>query len=259
MLKGSKLSMRVLSLIISIFLLCGSSFAADLKCSDPYSVIKKMDSLMRGLTSYSEMEMQVVTKRWKRTVKMKSWSEGSKKSFIIITYPRKDQGVTFLRVGYDMWQYVPRIERVIKIPPSMMLQSWMGSDFTNDDLVRESSVVNDYIQKFISENNGICRFELIPKENAPVVWGKIEFYVNIEKLMPERAVYYDENGLAVRDLSYEEIRKAGDRYYPYKWVLKPLEEDKKGRKTIITVNKIEFDKKLEKDIFSIKSLKRFSR
>ncbi|MCI5132049.1 MAG: outer membrane lipoprotein-sorting protein, partial [Candidatus Electrothrix sp. EH2] len=107
-------------------------------------IIKKVEDNLNGKTAEMKITMTVKTKRAERTMKMQSWSVGKDKSFIKILYPGKDKGITFLKMDNSMWQYVPRIEKTIKIPASMMLQSWMGSDFSNDDLVRESSISEDY-------------------------------------------------------------------------------------------------------------------
>lgn len=251
--------MRYIITFIFIILLNHTAFAAPLKCSNPDEVIKQMDELMRGVTNYSEMEMKVVSPRWVRSVKIKSWSMGAEKSFLTIVYPKKDYGVTFLRVGQEMWQYIPKIERTIKIPPSMMLQSWMGSDFTNDDLVRESSIIHDYTKSVLEDKNNICIFKLTAKEDAPVVWGSIIIRVNLDYIMPEKAEYYDEDGVLVRVLEYKDIKKLKTRYYPTKWILKPVETEKIGRYTEINVINTEFDIPLDEDVFSIRALKKYSR
>ena len=140
-----------------IFLLFFGTLVAD----DAEAIVKRMDDLMRGKTSYSKLTMTVVTKRTERKMGMEGWSEGSEKSFIKILYPKKDYGITFLKIDDAMWQYVPKIEKTIKIPPSMMLQSWMGSDFTNDDMVKESSIVEDYDKTILSQDKEAMRFLVV--------------------------------------------------------------------------------------------------
>uniref|UniRef100_UPI00356B2A01 outer membrane lipoprotein-sorting protein n=1 Tax=Sulfurovum sp. TaxID=1969726 RepID=UPI00356B2A01 len=136
----------------------------SLQANEAQAIIKKLEKNLRGDYMYSTMSMIVTSKRGKRTVKIESWSEGNDKSFIKILYPKKDKGITFLKIDNQMWQYIPKIERTIKIPPSMMLQSWMGSDFTNDDMVKESSLEEDYNAKLLSKSTNSATLELIPKE-----------------------------------------------------------------------------------------------
>ena len=235
---------------------CRLSVAADLTAKE---IVRKRDKLMRGETGFGRYEMIVKSPRWKRTVKFKVWSEGKDKSFIVITYPKKDKGATFLRIKADMWQYVPKIEKTIKIPPSMMLQSWMGSDFTNDDLVRESSIVSDYMHTLLKEEAKVYVIESIPKPDAAVVWGKIIQWIDKEKFVPVRDEFYDEDGVLVRRLLYDDVKKLLDRYYSMRWIVEPLTEEKKGHKTTIIINEIELDIPIEEDIFTMRALKEYSR
>ena len=145
----------------------------------------------------------------------KFWSEGTEKSFILMLAPARDKGVTFLKIGREMWNYIPRINRVIKIPPSMMLQSWMGSDFTNDDLVKESSVVDDYTHEFLGreEEAGFDAYKvaLTPKPTAPVVWAKIVEWIRVDDYVPLKAEYYNERGELIRTLVFLDIEEMGGR------------------------------------------------
>lgn len=139
---------------------------------DTADIIRKVEDNLNGKTAVMKISMAVKTKRTQRTMKMESYSIGKEKSFIKILYPGKDKGITFLKIDNTMWQYVPRIEKTIKIPASMMLQSWMGSDFTNDDLVKESSISEDYTTTLLGETKDVYQVELRPTEEAAVVWGK---------------------------------------------------------------------------------------
>ena len=148
-------------------------------------IIQKADDKMQGNSNKSEMRMTIVRPDWKREVTMKGWALGREYSLILITAPARDKGSAFLKRDKEMWNWQPSIDRVIKLPPSMMLQSWMGSDFTNDDLVKESSVVNDYEHSFGPDtvvNNLDCyKIILTPNPDAPVVWGKIVTYIDKEE------------------------------------------------------------------------------
>ena len=222
-------------------------------------IIQKMDALMRGKTSYWEMTIMVQTARWARTIKLLSWAHGTEKSFIKITYPIKDKGVTFLKINNDMWQYIPKIEKIIKFPPSMMLQSWMGTDFSNDDLVKESSTVHDYTHVLLSENEKSYEIESLPKEDAAVVWGKIVSRVDKTHYYPIKQEYYDEDNALIRRLTYTKVIKTSGRYLPTVWTMEPMDEDKVGNKTILKLDKIEFDIPLDDSLFSLRSLRTLSK
>ncbi|MDQ1340005.1 MAG: hypothetical protein QG567_1161 [Campylobacterota bacterium] len=239
--------MRVLVLF---FLTVFGLFAMDAN-----EIIKKMDSLMIGKSSYTKLSMSVETKRTKRTMVMEAWSEGNDKSFIRVLYPQKDKDITFLKIDNAMWQFVPKIEKTIKIPPSMMLQSWMGSDFTNDDMIKESSIVNDYHKKIISENEESWTVELMPKEDAAVVWGKIIMNVHKEYFMPLKVEYFDEEMSLARELFYSDFKKTKERTFPHRWEMIPKNEEKKGNKTTIIVEEIKFDIKIDKEMFTKRALK----
>ena len=202
--------------------------------------------------------MIVKTPRTERTIKMESYSIGKEKSFIKITYPKKDAGITFLKVDKQMWQYVPRIEKIIKIPASMMLQGWMGSDFTNDDLVRESSISEDYHSKLINEDDKCYEIELIPKEDAAVVWGKIIMMVDKNIYLPTAVSYYDEDDVLIRVLYYNDVKNFSGKLYPSRWVVEPKTADKSGHQTIMEVDDVVFDQEIDANYFTKRALKRFS-
>lgn len=223
------------------------------------NVIKKVEDNLNGKTADMDISMIVYIGSTKRTMKMRSLSIGKEKSFIKILYPRKDEGITFLKIDNIMWQYVPRIERVIKIPASMMLQNWMGSDFTNDDLVKESSISRDYDPKITKEDDTSFDLELYPKENAPVVWGKLIMKVNKQYYLPITVKYYDEDGVLIRILNYKNIKKFGKRYYPTYWEMLPQTKEKQGHKTVMEIDKAVFDKDISSSYFTKNALKRYSR
>ena len=241
-------------IILSLIFLSISLFAQNKQ-----EIIKKVEDNLNGKTLYMKMTMIVQTKRTKRKMIMDSWGEGTKKSFIKILYPKKDKGITFLKIDNKMWQYVPRIERVIKIPASMMLQSWMGSDFSNDDLVKESSISDDYDTKIIDEDEKVYKLELIPKEDSTVVWGKIKMDVSKKYFLPLNAKYYDEDDILIRVLKYQDIKKFKDRYYPTYWEMIPKLKEKKGHKTTLIVEELVFNEKIKSSYFTKRALKRYSK
>ncbi len=220
-------------------------------------LIKKVEENLNGTTAVMELSMTVTTKRVTRTMKMKSWSIGTEKSFIKVLYPGKDKGITFLKVDNSLWQYIPRIEKTIKIPASMMLQSWMGSDFSNDDLVRESSISTDYSHKLLTESEEDYRVELLPTEEAAVVWGKIIMVISKEFFLPTRVQYFDEDGELIRELFYSDVQSFGSRMYPTKWQMLPREKEKEGHSTNIEISNAVFDEEVSDAYFSKRALKRF--
>ncbi len=241
--------------ILSGFVCIQPAFSSDKPNVE--EIIHKIDGMYRSRTSSGEIEMTIISSHWTRRLKMDVWSEGMDKTFIHITYPEKDAGITALRIGNEMWNYFPKINKVMKVPPSMMMSSWMGSDFTNDDLVKESSMLKDYSHRLISpedEEPGYYYVELVPKEMVPSVWGKIIIKVGKEDYIPVREDYYDEKGRKMRVIQFKEITYFGGRRIPAVLELTPL--NKKGRKTVIRYLRLEFDRKLEKEIFTLRNLQK---
>jgi outer membrane lipoprotein-sorting protein len=231
-----------------------SSFGMDSR-----DIIKKIEDNLNGKTAFMKFGMHIKTKRSERTMKMDSYSVGNDKMFIKITYPMKDRGITFLKTNNSMWQYVPRIEKIIKIPASMMLQSWMGTDFSNDDLVRESSLSKDYTHLLTSEDDSEFELELIPLEDAPVVWGRIIMIVSKEFFLPTKVQYFDEDNILVRELHYTKVKNFAGRNYPSRWVMEPKTKEKMGRTTIIEIYEAQFDQPIKDSYFTKRALKRFSK
>ena len=230
-----------------------------LQANEAQAIIKKLEKNLRGDYMYSTMSMIVTSKRGKRTVKIESWSKGNDDSFIKILYPKKDKGITFLKIDNQMWQYIPKIERTIKIPPSMMLQSWMGSDFTNDDMVKESSLEEDYNAKLLSKKANSATLELIPKEDAAVVWGKIIIDVDFKNAVPIKETFYDDMMKKVRVMTFSKIEQHGSHRVPMVMELKPLDANKKKNSTKVIFEKVNFDAKIDPSYFTKQALKRYSR
>lgn len=241
--------MRIFTLLL-IFSLQLLAITAD-------EIIKKVEHNIQSDSGYSKITMVVTTARGERTMRMESWNRGNEKSFIKILYPKQDRGITFLKIDTTMWQYVPKIEKIIKIPSSMMMQSWMGSDFTNDDMAKESSIVKDY-NAVISAEDGIhYSLSLLPKEDAPVVWGKIVMKIEKENFIPLHAVYFDEDGIEQRVLYYSEVKVFGTHHLPTRMTLVPSNKDK--NKTVVIMDEVDFDIVIDDSRFSKSALKRYSR
>jgi len=236
------------------FILAISLFAFDSK-----EIIQKVEDNLNGKSAIMQITMEVTTKRTSRKMIMDSYSIGNTKSFIHISYPKKDKGITFLKLDKTMWQYVPKIERVIKIPASMMLQSWMGSDFTNDDLVKESSLSEDYDVKLISQKQNSNKLELIPNEDATVVWGKLTMDISKKYFLPISVNYYDEDDVLVRVLHYKNIKQFENRYYPTYWEMISKLKSKIGHKTVVKIDNVTFDIDISESYFTKRALKRYSK
>jgi len=220
-------------------------------------IIKKVEHNIQSDSGYYKVTMTVSTARGDRTMKMQSWNRGNEKSFIKILYPKKDRGITFLKINTTMWQYVPKIEKTIKIPSSMMMQSWMGSDFTNDDMTKESSIVKDYDAILSKEDEKNYLLNLIPKEDSAVVWGKIIMEIQKKNFIPLKAVYYDEDEIEQRTLYYSDVKLYGTHYLPTKMTLKSA--NKKHNKTVVFIEDVNFDIKIKDSRFTKSALKRYSR
>jgi outer membrane lipoprotein-sorting protein len=217
-------------------------------------IIQKSESLFRGETYHGIFEMKVKTVDFDRSIKMETWAVGTEKSLIRIHSPKKEKGIGFLKVGTEMWQYLPKVRRTIKIPPSMMLASWMGSDFSNDDLARESSLLEDYNHKLLSSDNGIYSLELTPKPDAPVVWSKIIYQCDAESFVPLNEQYFDENNEIVREMVYSDVKEMNNRQIPT--VMTLTTPQKPENKTQLIFHSIEYDIIIDDDIFTMKNLKK---
>jgi outer membrane lipoprotein-sorting protein len=191
-------------------------------------------------------------------MKMKSWSKGDDLSLIVITAPARDKGMGFLKRGNEMWNWQPSIDRTIKLPPSMMLQSWMGSDFTNDDLVKQSSLVVDYTHKMLGketvEKRECYKIQLTPLENAPVVWGKVIMWIDTEEYMQMKVEFYDEDDYLVNTMLGKNIKILGGKLLPS--IMEVIPEAEEGNKTVIEYLSLDFNQKTKDDFFSIQNLKR---
>ncbi len=244
----------IIALTISFLPL--SCFSAE--NSTARELIKRSDELMRGKSIAGIYSMEINTPRWKRKLSLQVYSLGREKIFIRILSPAKEAGIATLRIKNEMWNYLPSVERVIKIPPSMMLQPWMGSDFANDDLVKESSIVNDYTHKIISEQDidghPVCKIELIPKPNAAVIWGKIIYWVRKDDYIPLREEFYNEKMELIKLLEYSDIGKVSDRIIPRTWKMKSI--IKPNHYTIVKLVNVKYNTPIDESIFTLANLKK---
>jgi len=240
----------------SLFVILLLSFA--IKAQTAKEIISNAENAIKGRTSHGIVEMTVVTPYYKRRLKMESWWVGNKKALIVIKSPRRERGNKTLKIGNQMWSYLANTETTIKIPPSMMLQSWNGSDFTNDDLVRESNIQRDYALSIVGSKviDGAKCWEIkcIPHPDAPVVWGRLIYFVRQKDYLPAKVEYYDEKGILKRYLEFKKIAKLGGRTIPTIW--KMVNVTKKGHSTSFKLISMEFNVKIPDRIFSFQELEK---
>jgi len=225
---------------------------------DAARIVDQVDRLLRGASSRGTVRMEIVTRQWSRALELEIWSLGSDYALVRVETPPREAGTATLKVKDDIWNYLPRVDRTIKIPASLMQGAWMGSHFTNDDLVKESRLVEDYdiATAFDGERDGrrIWVFRLDPKPEAPVVWGRIELEVRQSDTMPLVARYYDDAGVLSRTMRYGDYRRFGGRLVPARLQVDPA--DKPDEHTIVLYRRLEFDVGLEPGFFSLRNLRR---
>jgi len=220
-------------------------------------LIRQVQDRLRSDTSIARYSMRIETADWQREVRMDAWDDRTKKRFFIrILAPRKDKNTTWLKDGGNLWMYLPKLERDIRIPPSMMLSNWMGSDFTNDDLVKMESVVEDYNHKLLADVDGVYVVESVPKPNAPVVWGRIVRRITHDA-MPLSEDYYDEHGKHIRQLIFDRVRHMGGRDIPSRWIMHPM--DKPEKRTVMILESISFNVPIKAQIFTRANLRQSGR
>ncbi|EGQ9465629.1 outer membrane lipoprotein-sorting protein [Vibrio parahaemolyticus] len=222
-----------------------------------FDIVQKSDQAMRGKSSYSEATMEIVRPDWTRSMTMKSWTKGTELSLVLVTAPAKDKGSASLKRHREMWNWVPSIERVIKIAPSMLSQSWMGSDFTNDDLINQSSIVVDYQHALLGndsfEGDKVWVIEATAKPDAPVVWNKVTLWISQSTYLQRKVEFYDEFDERVNVLTTYDVKELGGRKIATRMEMNPV--DKPGNKTIFTTHQAQFDFDINDDFFSQQQMK----
>ncbi len=233
----------------------GPAMAQQLSAKE---IIKKTDEKFNGeLSGYSVMSMTIVRPSWQRTIEFKSWALEDDYALTLITAPAREKGQTFLKRGTEMWSWNPAINRLIKLPPSMMSQGWMGSDYTNDDILRESSVVEDYTHTIEGEeeiDGRMCyMIRLTAKDDADVLWSHQMWWVDKNEYITLKAELYDEDGYLVRTERGTDLKTMDGRFIPTTIELIPAEEP--GRKTILKIIEVKFNVRIEEGFFSQQNMK----
>jgi outer membrane lipoprotein-sorting protein len=221
-------------------------------------LLEKADDMMRGESSEGRMSMHVKTSRWDRTLSMNVWSQGTDKSLVIITDPPKERGMATLKVDKNIWNYLPKVDRTIKVPASMMSGSWMGSHFTNDDIVKDARYSRDFDNKLLEspEDNdqGLYIIESIPKPDTPVVWGKIIIKIRASDELLDEVTFYDEQDQLMRTMLFEDIGDLGGRRLPRR--TKTIPADKPDEFTEMIYEELTFDVNLPERTFTLQALRR---
>jgi outer membrane lipoprotein-sorting protein len=230
-------------------------------CENPpvEDVVRFLDQLYRSDDSYSEMTMHIVTPHWERTLTMKAWSQGTDRTFIRILSPSREEGMGTLRIGTEMWNYLPNTSSTIRIPPSMMSGSWMGSDITNNDIVKEITYIDDYTWEYTADTTltgppeeGLLYILLTPDPSTAVVWASIVTAVRSDDLLPVWERYYDQHGSEMKTVTFSGITDLGGRTLPS--VMEVVPSDREGQSTTVTWTAAEFDQGVDPDVFTLRNL-----
>jgi len=219
-------------------------------------LVEKAFDYWRGISSYSEFSMTIHRPEFERTMEMRGWTKGRSDALFFVLKPAKDAGNGSLKKGRDMWSYNPKINRAIKLPPSMMSQSWMGSDFSNDDLAKSDTIIEDYEHAIIDTgkvgDHLVYTIESTAKEEAPVVWGKLLLVVRDDYILLNEK-FFDEDMVLIKEMTTDKLEVFSGRIFPQVWTMSRVDEEE--RFTRLVYKAIEFDIEIEDRIFTLASLK----
>lgn len=223
---------------------------------DPHALVEGAVGYLRGETSRAEVKMTIHRPEWERTMTIRAWTRGQEDSIFWIAEPAKDRGNGTLKKGDEMWIFNPKINRVIKLPPSMMSQSWQGSDFSNNDLAKSDNIIDQYTHNIIAtetrNEKTVYTVRSIPKPGAPVVWGMQELKIREDHILLRQA-FFDEDRKLVKALAMEEIKLLGGKPYPVQWRM--AKTDAKEEYTVLDYRSLQFGVDIAPRMFSISSLK----
>jgi outer membrane lipoprotein-sorting protein len=251
----NRLEVRCLLAALILSIIAAQAAAAPQKW-DAKELSRRLDRLYRSASSHATVSMTVTTPHFERTMKLEMWSRGMEDTLARILSPPKERGTATLKRGGEMWNYLPKIDKTIRVPPSMMTAAWMGSDFTNDDLMRETTWETDYdVSLLENPPPGQAALVYVPKPEAPVSWSRVVGFFDEETLFPQSIEYYDEKNRKVRVMTFDEIGNLGGRTLPRRMTLTPLSEDKQGNRTVMVYEEAAFDIKLPADLFSLTTLR----
>ena len=258
MARRTTLTLRIPCAALGVILMAAGLSAQEVDDARAREIIERVDRVLRGDSSRGVARMEIVTEHWERQLTMEMVSLGTDYSLVRVQSPAREAGTATLMADKDIWNYLPKVDRTIKIPASMMAGAWMGSHFTNDDLVKESQLVDDYDIALTFEGTRdaatVWEFRLTPKPEAAVVWGHIDYRVRQDDYMPLWARYYDEDGELARTMTFSDFRELGGRVVPAVMDMQPA--DKPGERTSIVYEELEFDIAIDESYFSLNMLKR---
>ena len=241
---------------VSIFIFVIFSNYVNASNLDPEKILDGVDDLYRSKASHGIITLSVTTVNWQRTLTLEQWSKDEDKSLFKILKPKKEKGLATLRVDKNVWNYMPKVKRVVKIPSSMMSSSWMGSHFTNDDLVKQSRMAEDYTFSItfegMQDDEEVVEITCIPNKEAAVVWGKVEVVVYADDYIPLRMIYYDEDLLLSRTLEFTNIQKMDGKMIPT--LMRMFPADEPGESTTVKWDEIQFDVAIDDEFFSLRKL-----
>jgi outer membrane lipoprotein-sorting protein len=231
-----------------------TSLAED--APDVKRLLRKFDEMFESSGTFTKMEIEIVTPRKTRTMSLRAWSKGEDKALIVIDAPARDAGMATLRVGKNLWNYLPKISRTIRVPPSMMMGSWMGSDFTNDDLVRESSYEEDYTSRLEGPSTDPpgWKVRLDARPDVVGLWNRVEVVFSRDTEVPVQVQYFDRKDRLSRTMHLSEVKRFGRRLVPTVMTVVPEREE--GRLTRLRYEHLEFDLDLDESMFSLSQLER---
>ncbi len=244
---------RAYAVLLLTCLLISLSPVVAVADSDWRNLIREVEDQHTGRSSRSRMLMQVDAEHWQRRLELVGWSLGRDYFLVRILEPVKERGVATLKADREVWNFLPKVDRVIKIPTSMMGGAWMGSHITNNDLVKESHIDEDYDFSLEEETDSYWRIVGIPKPNAAVIWGKIVYQIEKKRRVPQQVRYFDENLVPVRDIRFDKVRLVGERPIPLRMTVQPL--DKTAERTVLEYLELAFDVPVERSFFSLRTLK----
>ena len=244
--------------ILVLLLLLFAVVASGEKTRDAQDIVESSFNYMRGKSSVATVNMTIHRPNWERHMTIKSWTQGESDCIFRIIAPPKDNGNGTLKKKHEMWMYNPKINRVIKIPPSMMCQAWMGSDFSNNDLSKTDSLINDYTHTLTGtethDGKKVYLVKSMPKPDAPVVWGMLTLKIREDHILLQES-FYDEDLELVKTMSNSNIRMTGGKLYPTAWTMQ--KDDTKDEYTRLEYQKIAFNQQLSDNLFTLSSLQSF--
>lgn len=239
----------------SLLALAGGPARAEPPPPDVERLLDRVDDLYRSKSSIARMELTVTTPRNTRTLRIQAWTRGEDDALIVVEAPAREAGTATLRVGENLWNWLPRIARTIRVPPSMMLGSWMGTDFTNDDLVKESSLRKDFVARVDRRSSQPPGWWLTLEARQGIVgrWARIELLVGDDDL-PIEERHFDRKGRLARTMTFDDVKALGGRRIPARMLLVP--EGEPGKRTEMRYLEARFDVALPPDVFSLSRLER---